>query len=144
MWYRNFFRAAALGFSLVLGGCAVTQAPMGNAPATPRLAGDVFVARDGMTLPLRRWDAHDGPKAIILALHGMSDYSDAFDAPAKQWAASGITTLAFDQRGFGAGPNPGLWAGGDVMRADLSDFVAATKARYPGIPVFALGESMGG
>ena len=74
----------------------------------------------------------------------MSDYSNSFDVPAKQWAASGIATLAFDQRGFGAGPNPGLWAGSDVMRADFFDFVAAARARYPGLPVFALGESMGG
>jgi alpha-beta hydrolase superfamily lysophospholipase len=30
------------------------------------------------------------------------------------------------------------------MRADLSDAVAAARARYPGVPVFVLGESMGG
>jgi alpha-beta hydrolase superfamily lysophospholipase len=30
------------------------------------------------------------------------------------------------------------------MRADLNDAVAAARARYPGLPVFALGESMGG
>ena len=144
MWYRNLFRATLLGFSLALAACAVTQAPQGNAPTTPQLGDDVFVARDGMKLPLRHWDAQEGPRAIILALHGMSDYSNAFDMPARQWAKSGITTLAFDQRGFGAGPNTGLWAGGDVMRADLADFVAAARARYPGVPVFALGESMGG
>jgi alpha-beta hydrolase superfamily lysophospholipase len=74
----------------------------------------------------------------------MSDYSNAFDMPATQWREAGITTLAFDQRGFGAGPAPGLWAGSDVMRADFADFLAAARARYPGVPVFALGESMGG
>jgi alpha-beta hydrolase superfamily lysophospholipase len=30
------------------------------------------------------------------------------------------------------------------MRADLNDAVAAARARYPGVPVFVLGESMGG
>ena len=30
------------------------------------------------------------------------------------------------------------------MRSDLSDAVAAARARYPGAPVYALGESMGG
>jgi alpha-beta hydrolase superfamily lysophospholipase len=93
---------------------------------------------------MRHWDAEGKPRAIILALHGMSDYSNAFDMPAKQWAKSGISTLAFDQRGFGAAPNPGLWAGSEAMRSDLTDFVAAARARYPGVPVFALGESMGG
>jgi alpha-beta hydrolase superfamily lysophospholipase len=60
------------------------------------------------------------------------------------WAADGITTLAYDQRSFGRGPNPGLWPGGDALRTDLKDFVAAARGRFPGVPVFALGESMGG
>jgi alpha-beta hydrolase superfamily lysophospholipase len=30
------------------------------------------------------------------------------------------------------------------MRQDLDDFVDAARARYPGVPVYALGESMGG
>jgi alpha-beta hydrolase superfamily lysophospholipase len=90
------------------------------------------------------WDADGAPKAVIVALHGMSEYSNAFAIPAKVWAKAGIITLAYDQRGFGASPHPGLWAGGDAMRADLDDAVAAAHARYPSLPVFALGESMGG
>jgi acylglycerol lipase len=110
----------------------------------PLLAEDVIVARDGARLPLRRWEAASAPRAIIVALHGMSDYSNAFDMPGRTWAKLGITTLAYDQRGFGKSDNPGNWAGGDVMRADLEDAVAAARARYPGVPVYALGESMGG
>jgi len=79
-----------------------------------------------------------------VALHGMSDYSNAFDMPGKVWAKLGITTLAYDQRGFGKNENPGIWVGADAMRSDLNDAVAAARARYPGVPVFALGESMGG
>ena len=111
---------------------------------TPVPEGDVLVARDGARLPLRVWPAKGAPRAVIVALHGMSDYSNAFAMPAKVWAARGIATLAYDQRGFGQSANPGIWAGGDAMRADLSDAVAAAHARYPGLPVFALGESMGG
>ena len=110
---------------------------------TPLLADDAIVARDGMRLPLRRWEA-DKPRAVIVALHGMSDYSNAFDMPAKVWAKLGITTLAYDQRGFGLSDNAGLWAGAEAMRTDLDDAVTAARARYPGMPVFALGESMGG
>jgi alpha-beta hydrolase superfamily lysophospholipase len=141
---RNLRIAAALAASLVLATCATTSAPLGQQTVAPQIAGGIFVARDGMRLPMRQWDADGPPRAVILALHGMSDYSNAFDLPGRQWARLGITTLAFDQRGFGAGPNPGLWAGGDVMRADLSDFVAAARVRFPGVPLFALGESMGG
>ena len=137
-------RLTSLCFGLLLLGCASVTAPGGGESTTPGLGGGFFTARDGLKLPMREWDAEGKPRAVILALHGMSDYSNAFDGPARQWAKSGITTLAFDQRGFGAGPNPGLWAGSDAMRADLTDFVAAARARYPGVPLFALGESMGG
>src|SRR6201985_1804789 len=133
-------RLFVLGFGLLLLGCAVVTAPGGGTSAAPHLEGAVFVAGDGLRLPMREWDAEGTPRAVIVALHGMSDYSNAFDIPARQWAKSGIATLAFDQRGFGAGPNPGLWAGGDVMRADLADAVAAARVRYPDLPVFALGE----
>ncbi len=74
----------------------------------------------------------------------MSDYSNAFDMPGTWLATQGVTTLAYDQRGFGKSPNPGLWAGADALRADLADFVDAAHAKYPGLPVYALGESMGG
>src|SRR4029078_1778134 len=74
----------------------------------------------------------------------MSDYSNAFDMPAKVWAKLGVTTLAYDQRGFGRSETPGLCAGADARRADLEDAIAAARSRHRGVPVYALGESMGG
>ena len=129
---------------LLLAGCAPGFDPPMSGGAVPMVADDVFVARDGTRLPLRRWEADGKPRAVIVALHGMSDYSNAFDMPGRFWAKQGITTLAYDQRGFGKNAAPGIWAGADMMRADLNDAVAAARARYPGVPVFALGESMGG
>ncbi len=138
-------RACAIFLCLALLGCAATIAPPGSESVTAHLQDGVLVARDGMRLPLREWDAEGGtPRAVIVALHGMSDYSNAFDMPAKAWAKRGITTLAIDQRGFGRSANPGLWAGSDVMRADLADFAIAARKRFPGVKIFAAGESMGG
>jgi alpha-beta hydrolase superfamily lysophospholipase len=128
----------------ILSACAAITAPPGPGPATPLLAASVFTARDGMALPLRHWGPLEHPRAIIVALHGMSDYANGFAMPGEEWARHGILTLAYDQRGFGAAPNPGLWAGADIMRDDLRDAVTAAHARWPGVPVFALGESMGG
>lgn len=109
----------------------------------PQLTVDSFVTRDGLHLPLQEWDAKT-PRAVIVALHGMSDYSEAFDMPAPWWADHGVTTIAYDQRGFGRAPDPGIWAGDAVMRRDLDDCVDAARAKFPGVPVYALGESMGG
>lgn len=138
-------RPPIIFLSLLLLGCAATQVPLGSEIVAPHLADGVLVARDGTRLPLREWDAEASkPKAVIVALHGMSDYSNAFDGPGREWAKRGITTLAIDQRGFGQAPNPGLWPGSDAMRQDLDDFAIAAHARFPGVKIFALGESMGG
>lgn len=110
---------------------------------TPQLTADSFITRDGLHLPLQEWDAKT-PRAVVVALHGMSDYSEAFDMPAPWWADHGVTTIAYDQRGFGRAPDPGIWAGDAVMRRDLDDCVDAARAKFPGVPVYALGESMGG
>ena len=139
-------RIALVFALLVLSACAPAFAPSLDGGVTPKLTDDAIQVRDGTRLPLRRWEAQgvDHPRAVIVGLHGMSDYSNALDMPAKVWARLGITTLAYDQRGFGLSANPGIWAGADAMRSDLTDAVAAARARYPGVPVFASGESMGG
>ena len=140
--FRTFRGLAA---ALLLAACAPSFGPPVTSVVTPSVGDDAIIARDGTRLPLRRWDAEDGnPRAVIVALHGMNDYSNAFDMPGKVWAKQGITTLAYDQRGFGKNENPGIWAGVDAMRSDLNDAVTAARTRYPGVPVFALGESMGG
>ena len=94
-------------------------------------------------LGLQRWEAAS-PRAIIVALHGMNDYSQAFAHPATWWASNHhITTYAVDQRGFGRSPNFGYWIGEATMIADLRAAIAAARAKHPGLPVFALGHSMG-
>ena len=41
------------------------------------ISGDRYITRDGLKLGLMSWEA-EMPKAIIVALHGMNDYSNAF------------------------------------------------------------------
>jgi alpha-beta hydrolase superfamily lysophospholipase len=137
-------RTAAMFLLLaLLAGCAPVLAPLGTANDTPSIEDGTLLVRDGTSLPLRQWDA-EKPRAIIVALHGMGGYSNDFDMPAAWWAVHGITTYAYDQRGFGRAPNPGLWAGEKALPDDFTDCVEAVRATHPGLPVFALGESMGG
>jgi len=49
------------------------------------------------------WLPDGTPGAIVLALHGFNDYSNAFATTGQAFAASGIAVFAYDQRGFGAG-----------------------------------------
>jgi acylglycerol lipase len=107
-------------------------------------ADGALIADDGAVLPLRSWLPTGPVKAVILALHGVNDYSREFTAPGEAWAKQGIATYAYDQRGFGRAPLRGRWAG--VRRLDQDAALASRflHLRYPGVPLYLLGDSMGG
>lgn len=110
----------------------------------PVLQQDALIASDGARLSLRSWLPKGSPKAVIIALHGMNDYSNAFAMPGEFLSKQGIAVYAYDQRGFGASPNAGIWPGEDNLVTDLNDMVTVVKKHYPGAPVYVMGESMGG
>lgn len=123
--------------------------PMVHSPGTvyesPTLSANYFLTSDGVKLPLRSWLPEDGnTRAAIVALHGMNDYSNFFDAPGRYFSKTGIACYAYDQRGFGLAPNRGLWAGTNAYADDLTQITHLIKEQHPGIPVYLLGESMGG
>ncbi len=149
--FRNMFAGLALG---ILCACAPTVAPPGPAASTPVFVGDAFITSDGLRLPAKYWgpepDEESTLRAVVLAVHGFNDYSKAFakvpDAPGVGpfLARRGIAVYAYDQRGFGNAPHFGLWAGGEILARDFSDFAGVLKTMHPDTPIFALGESMGG
>ena len=111
----------------------------------PRLEQDRFVSFDGAKLGLTRWlPADDELWAVIVGVHGMDDYANAFHLAAPYWAAHGIATYAYDQRGFGRSPERGIWAGHALMTEDLRTIVALVRARYPHAIIAVAGESLGG
>lgn len=109
-----------------------------------RIETEALIMQDGARLPLRSWLPKDAPKSVVLALHGFNDYANAFDMPGKWLAERGVAVYAYDQRGFGQAPHPGIWAGTPTLVGDLKQAAALIKARHPGQPFFLLGESMGG
>ena len=102
------------------------------------------IMADGYRLPLSVWQPAGEPQAIVLGLHGFNDYRQAFSVPAEYLAANSITTYAYDQRGFGETEQRGIWPGADVLQQDADTVVQLLCERYPGIPLYLLGESMGG
>lgn len=124
--------------------CAPVTIPAGPPSSLPSLARDVFIMSDGARLPYRAWRPAHAPRAVLLGLHGLGDYSfNAFDIPAPLFVSQGIALYAYDQRGFGAAPHRGFWPGGDTLAADATAVARLLRARYPDTPLFMLGESMG-
>lgn len=126
-------------------GCAPTVIPAGTSVRTPSLEQDLYVAADGAVLKVKVWPAvGDAPKAIILAVHGFGDYRNAWEEPAEIWADAGITTFAYDQRGFGSSATRGRWAGTQTMIEDIRTVASLIRQKYPSVPFYLAGESMGG
>ncbi len=133
--------------TLVLSGCSATlQHPETPRPGFtgPRLEDRAFIAADGARLALTRWDAAGGPPwAVIVGVHGMNDYANAFHLAAPWWAARGVTTYAYDQRGFGRSPHRGVWAPDALRIDDLRTLVRLVRQRYPAATIAVVGESLG-
>lgn len=141
--YRRIL-AALLG-AVMLASCAPTVIPAGETVRAPALEDGRYVAADGTSLPFAVWPAANGaPRAVILGVHGFGDYRNAWEEPAEIWAAAGITTYAWDQRGFGASPTRGRWAGTQTLAGDILAVARLVRARHPGVPFYLAGESMGG
>lgn len=145
---RKLWLVAPLLLGL-LAACAPRLQPAGDQAAVPAIAPheSTWRAADGRILPLRRWLPPvevGGPKAVILALHGFNDYSNAFSDAADWWAERGIATYAPDQRGFGRAPHAGYWPGADLLADDVVQLDRLLQQQHPNVPIYWLGESMGG
>ena len=130
----NLRHLAAILATALVAACAAPEPggpPAAPGSVQPAFTETSFVADDGMELPMKAWRPEGETKAVILALHGFNDYSNAFKEPAEEWAKHGIATYAYDQRGFGAAPRRGLWAGAPRMAADVAEACAAPPMLSP-------------
>jgi alpha-beta hydrolase superfamily lysophospholipase len=115
-----------------MSGCLVGCATPLRQPALPdahkpALYKTHAVMADGYRLPFSVWAPAGEPKAVVLALHGFNDYRKAFADVGPAFARQGIETYAYDR-----------------MTDDVNEFISLLRARYPGVPLYLLGESMGG
>jgi len=117
----------ALLLALLVGACAMTVHPLDD-------AGNGFVVHA---------PEDSQPRGVILALHGFNDHRHAFDGFAAFAAARGYRVEAFDQQGFGANRNRGLWPGNQALASDTRDRLETLRRRWPEVPIYVLGESMG-
>ncbi|HIJ62572.1 MAG TPA: alpha/beta hydrolase [Rhodospirillaceae bacterium] len=136
-------KSVPLALALLTSACAPVVIEAGPPVDEPRFEDHRAVMADGLSLPLRSW-LPARAKAVVVAVHGFNDYSEAFDDVGPPLAAQDIAVYAFDLRGFGEAPGRGYWAGQQVMADDLATVARLAAARHPGLPLYLLGESMGG
>jgi alpha-beta hydrolase superfamily lysophospholipase len=98
-------------------------------------------------LPFRIWK-HPAipPRYGLLCIHGLGLYSNSYEDFAKRMIARGAIVYALDVRGFGAWMKSEGHAECDFKGCleDIKTALTTIRQNNPGMPVFVLGESMGG
>ena len=122
--------------------CAPRFLSEGEAQKDPAWTGDVWSTRDGHEVATRSW-SHENPSAVIIGVHGINDYSNAFSESAPWFNERGVAFYAYDQRGFGKTPQRGAWYDTAVKARDLNAFFDLVAERHPDTPVYIMGLSMG-
>ena len=141
-------RRGAILLALLLAACAPTVQQAGSPLADfqgPRfdVAGQKFHSFDGAELGLSAWLPEAEPWAVIVALHGMNDYGEAFYLAGPWFAERGVATYAYDARGFGRSPARGVWAGERLLTEDLRTAINLARRRHPDATLAVVGDSMG-
>lgn len=110
-----------------------------------------------MTTPEFQWTTPDGisiyaknypcpmPKAVVALVHGLGEHCQRYGHVAAYFNARHFALLACDRRGHGlSGGKRGHAPNVDVLLDEIGHLVGEAQSRYPGIPVFLYGHSMGG
>jgi len=108
---------------------------------------DEWTAPDGERFLYSRWESEtQPPRAIVIAVHGLSGAALDYEPLGSHLTAEGITTYAPELRGQGNDPvaaRRGDLASLEQWYADLRAFFALVRGQHPGTPVYYYGESMG-
>lgn len=97
--------------------------------------------------PVYIWSEHNTkPRAMVLAIHGLALHGTIFDTTARHLANQNILVAAPDLRGHGGWINrqPHAKAQYTASEQDLVTIAKALREAHPGVPLFVLGESLGG
>ena len=148
MYPRLVTRISLFCLLVILAGCGPRFTPAySSGAAEPELRRASFISFDGTELPLRAWLPPGGmasSRYIFIAVHGFNDYSNFISKGALYFNSRRIAVFSYDQRGFGKAPVRGRWSSNDSMTRDLKTLIRLIARKYPHLPVYLLGHSMGG
>jgi alpha-beta hydrolase superfamily lysophospholipase len=102
-------------------------------------------ASDGVSMFGQSWAPDAGARAAIALVHGLGEHSGRYPRLVERLQAAGYAVNAFDLRGHGRSSGPRLFARSyETLMQDIQSHIDQTRQRFPGLPVFLYGHSLGG
>jgi acylglycerol lipase len=101
---------------------------------------------EGTNFFLRGWEPENGtPKALVVLVHGLGEHTGRYAHVGKALTRAGYALAGFDLRGHGkSGGARGHASSLDAYMQDIRQFFSLMEQRYPAIPHFLYGHSLGG
>ncbi|MHC1740894.1 MAG: lysophospholipase [Anaerolineaceae bacterium] len=101
--------------------------------------------KDGLNLYAKEWKPEGKVKAVVALVHGLGEHIGRYDHVAEAFGKAGYAMVGFDQRGHGKSDGVrGHEKSYEAIMDDITQNIENAKARYPGLPVFLYGHSLGG
>lgn len=101
-------------------------------------------------IPAVLWIPEQAPRGLVLIAHGMCEYIDRYDDFARFLAEHGFLVCGYNHIGHGDRvKSPDDWGklpakdGAEYLIEDYNLVRLALQRRFPGVPFFAFGHSMG-
>ena len=95
------------------------------------------------------WTPEGDPRAVVQIVHGVAEYAGRYDAFARWLAERGFAVCGGDHLGHGKTVDDGKYGyfgkkdGWMLVTADVRQLRVLMGAKFPGVPYFLLGHSMG-
>ncbi len=103
-----------------------------------------FNGEDGHRLYYRGWLPDGKPQALLVIVHGLAEHSGRYEETAAFFAGHGYAVFCHDSQGHGLSTGTkGYVKRFSVYSRDLNTFIELTVAKYPDLPLFLLGHSLG-
>lgn len=104
----------------------------------------VFAGAGGVELYECSWLPEGAPRAAVILCHGVADHAGRYPHLAARLTAAGYALCAFDHRGHGRSAGRRLHVERFGLYAeDLAIMRDRVAARYPDLPLYLFGHSMG-
>jgi alpha-beta hydrolase superfamily lysophospholipase len=145
----HLIRIVLAAFLLMLVAACATLPQRDKIPLvqTDTYAEEFVVNPQGLRLFVRTWQPAEAAKGNLIILHGTALHGGVYSQVAERLAATGYRVVALDMQSWGRSEgkgDSGYVESFDDYANDVFLMTNTLRARYPRVPTYLMGESLGG